>query len=128
MNLLVEVHLHAAKIFAFPSITSAETFGIAQIEAMSVGLPIVNTSLPTGVSNVARHGVEALTVPPNDPDAFALALRRLLDDAQLAGRLGRAGSVRAWTEYGQAGFVSNMRRVYLEAHAGRTRASIGGGL
>ena len=55
----VKVHLHAARVFAFPSITRAETFGIAQLEAMAAGLPIVNTSIPTGVPRIARDGIEA---------------------------------------------------------------------
>ena len=117
----LKIHLRAARVFAFPSITSAETFGIAQIEAMAAGLPIVNTALPTGVSKVARHGVEAITVPPNDRGALAAAIGQLLDDALLARRLGQAGSMRARAEYGQDDFVARMKRVYLAAQAGRSR-------
>jgi glycosyltransferase involved in cell wall biosynthesis len=119
----LKVHLHAARIFAFPSITSQETFGIAQIEAMAVGLPIVNTSLSTGVSKVARHGIEAITVPPNDPPALALAISRLLDDEVLARRFGQAASHRARAEYCWSGFVSRVQRVYREALANRVRAA-----
>jgi rhamnosyl/mannosyltransferase len=115
----LKVHLRAARVFAFPSITSAETFGIAQIEAMAAGLPIVNTALPTGVAKVARHGVEAITVAPGDAGALAAAMRQLLDNTLFASRLGRAGALRAHAEYGQEGFVSRMKRVYLDAQAGR---------
>src|SRR4029078_8763121 len=52
---ILKTLLHAAKVFAFPSTSIAESFGIAQIEAMAVGLPIVNTSLATAVPRVARH-------------------------------------------------------------------------
>jgi len=120
----LKVHLRAARVFAFPSTTPAETFGIAQIEAMAAGLPIVNTALSTGVPKVARHGVEAITVVPSDPAALAFAIRQLLSDSLLAKRLGQAGSMRARAEYGQDSFVSRTKHAYLKAQAGRNRAEI----
>src|SRR5208282_2902990 len=95
----LKAHLHAAQLYAFPSVSAAEAFGIVQIEAMAAGLPIVNTDLPTGVPHVARHGLEALTVPSNDPAALAAAIVQLLDDPTLAQRLGAAGRRRATAEY-----------------------------
>jgi rhamnosyl/mannosyltransferase len=111
----LKVHLHAAQLYAFPSVGTAEAFGIVQLEAMAVGLPIVNTNLPTGVPHVARHGQEALTVPPSDPAALAAAIARLLDDRALAQRLGAAGRRRATTEYDLGNFVKRMEDVYEEA-------------
>lgn len=111
----VKQHIHAANAVAFSSVTDAEAFGIVQIEAMSAGRPIVNTNLPTAVPRVARHEKEGLTVPPGQPDAFADALRRLLDEPDLAGRLGKAGRVRARSEYSQSAFLSRSEEVYKEA-------------
>jgi rhamnosyl/mannosyltransferase len=121
----LKVHLRAARLFAFPSVTSAETFGIAQIEAMAAGVPIVNTALETGVPKVARHDIEAITVPPGDAPALATAIRQLLDDTVLANRLGAAGSARAQAEYGQERFVASMRKVYLDACARRVQGGLG---
>jgi rhamnosyl/mannosyltransferase len=111
----LKVHLHAAQLYAFPSVSAAEAFGIVQIEAMAVGLPIVNTDLPTGVPHVARHGLEALTVPPNDPAALAAAIAQLLDDRALAQRLGAAGRRRVTTEYDLQSFVNRIEDVYEQA-------------
>jgi glycosyltransferase involved in cell wall biosynthesis len=108
-------YIHAAKVFAFPSVTEAESFGIVQIEAMSAALPIVNTDIPTGVPNVARDGKEGLTVPRNRPDALATALLRLLDDPAFASELGAAGQARAYAEYGEPVFLSRMLEVYSTA-------------
>lgn len=110
----VKQYVHAARVLAFSSVTDAEAFGIIQIEAMSAGRPIVNTNLPTAVPNVARHEKEGLTVPPSQPNAFAGALRRLLDEPDFAQQLGDAGRARARSEYSQSAFLSRIEAVYKE--------------
>ncbi len=110
----IKVRLWAARLFAFPSVTNAETFGISQLEAMAVGLPIVNTSLATAVPRVARDGIEALTVPPRDPQALAAALTRLLEDEDLAARLGAAARARVSDHYGDTKFVARVHAIYRE--------------
>src|ERR1700682_2844892 len=106
---------YSARVFAFPSVTEAEAFGIAQVEAMAAGLPIVNTDLATSVPLVARHDREALTVAPNDPHALSQALGRILDEPALAERLGAAGRERAKREFDQAVFRARMASIYEEA-------------
>ena len=106
---------HSAQVFAFPSVTEAEAFGIVQIEAMAAGLPIINTHLATTVPLVARHDQEALTVPPNDPQALSHALNRILHEPALAERLGAAGQERAVSEFDQAIFRTRMTAIYEDA-------------
>ena len=88
-------YLHAAKAFALTSVSEAETFGIAQLEAMACGCPVINTNLPTAVPNVARNGLEAVTVPSSDPEALAKAISFLLSDEKMAKKLGLQGRERA---------------------------------
>jgi glycosyltransferase involved in cell wall biosynthesis len=106
---------YSARVFAFPSVTEAEAFGIVQIEAMASGLPIVNTNLTTTVPLVARHDLEALTIPPNDPQALSHALNRILDEPALAERLGAAGRERALNEFDQLAFRARMAKIYEAA-------------
>jgi glycosyltransferase involved in cell wall biosynthesis len=107
--------LHSAQIFAFPSVNAAEAFGIAQLEAMATGLPVVNTHLSTAVPMVARHDQEAITVQPDDPGAFAQALNSLLDQPELARRLGSSAYARATEEFTQEIFRARMAAVYDDA-------------
>jgi rhamnosyl/mannosyltransferase len=68
---LVGAYLVAEALW-FPSVARSEGFGLVQVEAMAAGCPVVNTAVPgSGVAWVCRHEREGLTVPVNDPGAFA---------------------------------------------------------
>ena len=67
---------------------AGESFGIVLVEAMAAGLPVVASDIP-GYDEVVTDEVDGLLVPPRDPDALAAAAARVLDDAELAGRLAR---------------------------------------
>jgi glycosyltransferase involved in cell wall biosynthesis len=84
-------HFAACDVFCMPSLDRSEAFGIAQVEAMCMGRPVVSSAVPgSGVTWINRHEQTGLTVPPGDPGALAAALNRLLGDAPLRERLGRA--------------------------------------
>jgi glycosyltransferase involved in cell wall biosynthesis/GT2 family glycosyltransferase len=67
-----------------------EGFGQPGFEALACGVPLVTTD-NGGCREYAVHEETALIVPPKDVDALAAAIRRLLEDPQLAARLRRNG-------------------------------------
>ena len=69
-----------------------EGFGLPVAEAMACGTPVV-CSNAASLPEIA--GDAALLVPPDDPDAAADAIRRVLTDSALAARLRDAGIRRA---------------------------------
>ena len=95
----LRILLHAADVFALPSIDRCEAFGIAQLEAMACGTPVVSSDLPTGVRFVNQDGVTGLRVPPGDTQALATALNRVLGDDDLRRRMGAAASARVTREF-----------------------------
>jgi glycosyltransferase involved in cell wall biosynthesis len=110
---------HAAQVFVLASIARSEAFGIAQIEAMAAGLPVVNTNLDTGVPFVSLHEQTGLTVPPCDSDQLAAAINRLLDNPDLAAAFGRAASLRAKQEFAVDVMAARTLSLYDQiAHAG----------
>jgi glycosyltransferase-like protein len=80
----------AADVLAFPSVK--EGFGLAPLEAMAAGTPVVVSDLPV-FGEWLRPGADALSVPVGDDAELASALRRVLTEPELAGRLRAAGHV-----------------------------------
>ncbi|KEI71949.1 glycosyltransferase [Endozoicomonas elysicola] len=70
--------LQKSKCFLFPSVERSEAFGITQIESMSLGTPVINTNLPSGVPWVSIHRQTGFTVDPKNPLQLYLALKEML--------------------------------------------------
>jgi len=60
------------------------------LEALASGVPVVSTHVG-GVPYMVDHGRTALLVPPQDPQAMADAMARLLRDRDLAYRIANTG-------------------------------------
>lgn len=87
-----------ARMGCMPSVTAAEMYGMAQVESMTAGLPMVSTNLPrSGVPFVNKNDQTGLIVPPGNAQALAAAMRRLVDDQQLWQRL-HEGALRSIEE------------------------------
>lgn len=59
------------------------------LEAAACGRPLIASDVP-GCREIARHGVNALLVPPDDPEALAHAIATLMNDPDIRIRFGRA--------------------------------------
>jgi len=77
----------AAHIAVLPS--RREGLPKSLLEPAAMGRPLIATDVP-GCREIARDGVNALLVPPDDAGALAAALERLADDAELRRRFGAA--------------------------------------
>jgi glycosyltransferase involved in cell wall biosynthesis len=77
-----------ALLFVAPSMTCAETFGLSILEAMSKGLPVITTRLPTGVAALARGGECGAVVTPGSVEELASALSQLLKAPEALTRMG----------------------------------------
>ncbi|NLV74650.1 MAG: glycosyltransferase [Chloroflexi bacterium] len=85
----------AGDCFVLPASERSEAFGLAQVEALANGLPVVSTELGTGTSYVNMDGISGLVVPPKDPAALAEALNHILGDDALRARLAQGARERA---------------------------------
>jgi glycosyltransferase involved in cell wall biosynthesis len=82
--------LAALDCFVFPS--GAETFGLAPVEAAQAGIPVVANTLDVLEDVLSVEGEPcAIFADAHDVQAFAAAIRRVLDEPALAAKLGAAG-------------------------------------
>ncbi|MBR4496125.1 MAG: glycosyltransferase [Acholeplasmatales bacterium] len=80
----LKAHFVAADIFAFPSITKNEAFGLGLAEAMGFGKPTVTFTIDgSGVNYVALKDVTCLEVPNRDFESYAEALKTLANNNEL---------------------------------------------
>lgn len=102
----------AADVFVLPSTEPSEAFGIVQLEAMAHGLPIVNTSLPTGVPWVSQDGKTGITVTPKDSAALANAISTLLTNDDLRRTYGHNARKRVEKRFSSHRMISDVSDVY----------------
>ncbi|SOC56007.1 glycosyltransferase [Ornithinimicrobium cerasi] len=77
----------SADVFAFPSTT--ETLGLVALESMASGVPVIGADAG-GIPFVVDDGRTGFLVAPGDADALTDRLERLVTDADLRTRMGRA--------------------------------------
>ena len=111
---VVQLYSHAA-VFVCPSVY--EPFGIINLEAMACQTPVVASAVG-GILEVVEDGRTGLLVPPASPDDLAGAIRRVLDDRDLAQALGQAGRRRVEERFSWASVAERTEEVYADAVAG----------
>lgn len=98
----------AADIFCFPS--CREGLGLAAIEGMACGLPII-TSNKHGINDYSVDGVTGYKCEPTDVDGFAQAIERLANDPALRESMGQ-GNIERAQKYCVQTINSQMHDIY----------------
>jgi glycosyltransferase involved in cell wall biosynthesis len=104
--------LRDADIFVFPSYSEGHPYVV--LEAMSAGLPVVTTALPTLLETV-EHGRTGLLVPPRDAAALAEAVATLAADREMRLRMGHAGRQRFEERYAFDVWSARLTSIITEA-------------
>ena len=103
--------LAAMDIYVHPALM--EGFGIAVLEAMAMEKPVV-ASRVGGIPEVVQDGVTGFLVPPEDPEALALALLRLLQEPYTRQCMGRAGRERVEAHFTLERTMMTLQSLYAK--------------
>ena len=95
------------------------------MEAMACRKPVVVTAVG-GCPDVVRDGGTGYVVPPRDPRALAEAILKLLDEPELAKRMGDAGFDHLQAEYSVEVNLSRLLKLYEDALSEKGLAGHGG--
>ncbi len=114
-------YLAGASVGLLPSDSPAEAFGLAMVEYMAAGLPVVCTELGTGTSFVNQNGETGLVVKAGDPRALAAGIQEVLADPATRERMGRAGRARVRERFTTEAMMRGMDELYATALAAPAR-------
>lgn len=124
----LKLYHYAASVFAFPSVTKNEAFGVALAEAMYCGTPAVTFTIPgSGVNWVSLNGETGIEVPNGDDKAYAEAVDKLIGDKELNKKYGVAGHQRVVENFTIPKMVAVQEKCYKELSEMRVMITKRGG-
>jgi N-acetyl-alpha-D-glucosaminyl L-malate synthase BshA len=105
----IETILPVGRLFLLPS--DAESFGLAALEAMACGVPVIGTSVG-GLPEVVEDGKSGYLRPVGDVDGMARAALSLLRDSQKLAAFSREARRRAVEEFPTEKALARYRKLY----------------
>lgn len=111
----VVAYLNACDIYAFPSITKNEAFGISLAEAMYFAKPAVTFTIPgSGVNYVSINNETGIEVPNSDDIKFAEAIKALGNDINLRNKYGNNAKQRVIDNFTFKQFKENTLNLIMK--------------
>jgi glycosyltransferase involved in cell wall biosynthesis len=101
--------LRKMDLFVLPSRT--EGFGIALVEAMATGIPVIATSVG-GIPEIVDDNINGILVPPGQPSDLAEAIITLLSNSDLAKKMADNGRQKALTNFHPKRFIAQHETLY----------------
>jgi len=112
---IAEAHIpdyyRACDAFVFPN--EEQTWGLAVIEAMAVGKPVI-VSTGSGVHEVIQDGVTGFLIPSRSPSSIATIVRHLADHPAIAAGVAEAGRTYVVANFSWGRYAEDMLSVFAE--------------
>lgn len=107
--------------FVVPSHLRSEAYGISQLEAASVGKPLISCEIGTGTSYVNLNQVTGIVISPSSPVELRTSMERLLYDEALAQKFGQNARVNYHELFTAETQAKRYLDVYEELLAGKDK-------
>lgn len=105
--------LRGLDVFCAPSVSDSESFGVAAVEALACGVPVIAGAVD-GFKEVLRDGETGFLVSPGNAEALAERLVQLARDPVLRQRMGSAGRADMQARFEWQFCVTRMERVFAK--------------
>lgn len=104
-------YLARATVYALPSY--AEGLPMSVLEAMAAGIPVITTPVG-GIPEAVTDGVEGFLVQPGDIATLKARLLQLLQDTELAQRMGAAGRRKVESTFSSTVIMPKLEQIYRD--------------
>ena len=101
--------LSIADVFVMPS--ASETFGLAALEAMACGVPVVASNIG-GLPELIDHGENGFLCPLNNVDAFSERIRQIISDDSFQNKMGAAARKKALEQFANEKVIPMYESLY----------------
>jgi glycosyltransferase involved in cell wall biosynthesis len=108
-----DVEKSLAKLDLYVQPSSSESFGLAIVQAMSVGLPVVATRTG-GIPELVTEDKSGILVAPERPKDLAQAILKLLHNRTLAKSMGDAARKESVVRFNLKEMIKEVEEVYVE--------------
>ncbi len=106
-------------IFVFPSHYPLEAFGLVNLEAMQVGIPVITTNIGA-LPEMVLDGRTGYIIPPQKPHILAEKINLLVKDPYLRRKMGKEGQKRFKAMYSFDAYSSNVQEILIDLFQSRT--------
>lgn len=104
----------SGSLFVMPSVGRTESFSIATAEAQACGLPAIVSDLP-GMRVTIEDGVTGFLTKPGDPADLAEKIKGILQNQDLASKMGQAGRERMEKYFSWKVIGDKLEKLYKQA-------------
>lgn len=109
----VPEYINKMDVFGVPSTEDSESFGVAAVESMACGVPVVVSNVG-GLPEVVLEGKTGYVVPKENPKELAKAILSLVENKEKSNEMGLAGIDHVKTNYNWIDNANGMLDLYAQ--------------